>query len=71
MKSLDRKFPVRVSLVAVNAVLYVFTVWAVTHWEANTSEIFDGLVATCGVIAVAVTGDTWRPSGTVKPDASE
>jgi hypothetical protein len=60
---IDRRLPVRVSLVVLNIALFVFTMVAIGKLDIPASEAVEALMWCSGVIGAAIAGDSWRPSG--------
>lgn len=65
---LNRKAPVRISLVVLTVALYLVTLYIVAvSVDLDQVQVFDLLKWIIGVIGAAIAGDTWRPSGHAKP----
>lgn len=59
-KPLGRTLPVRVSLIVIAIVLFLFVGYLHAAYQVDMSELYKWLV---GTIIVGIAGDTWRPSG--------
>lgn len=62
--TLDRKVGVRTAYVAVAVAVWFGTLFALSRWPTlDSGQVLDALEWLLGVLGIAVSGDTLRPSG--------